>query len=81
MRTISEANKVLREDLVNEQKRYKFLENKYKELLVKYNVASTHLEEKEKTVFAMSTGANYDNYPHIQQKKPKKKRPDMDFKF
>ena len=59
---LSEANKLLVNDIRNEQKRYEFLEAKYKELLIKYNITSKDLEKKQDSLFTMSTGANKGTY-------------------
>lgn len=59
---VTDANKALMNDVKNEQKRYEFLESKYKELLVKYNVTSKDLEKKQDSLFSMSTGANRATY-------------------
>lgn len=59
---LSEANKHLVNDIRNEQKRYEFLESKYKELLIKYNITSKDLEKKQDSLFTMSTGANKGTY-------------------
>lgn len=59
---LTEANKALMNDVKNEQKRYEFLEAKYKELLVKYNVTFKDLEKKQDSLFTMSTGANRATY-------------------
>ena len=59
---LTEANKSLSNDVYNEQKRYEFLESKYRELLIKYNIASKDLEKKEESLFSMSTGANRATY-------------------
>ena len=59
---LTEANRALMNDVKNEQKRYEFLEAKYKELLVKYNVTFKDLEKKQDSLFTMSTGANRATY-------------------
>jgi Ca2+-binding EF-hand superfamily protein len=59
---LTEANRALMHDVKNEQKRYEFLESKYKELLVKYNVTFKDLEKKQDSLFTMSTGANRATY-------------------
>lgn len=59
---IVESNRALNNDVKNEQKRYEFLESKYKELLVKYNVTFKDLEKKQDSLFSLSTGANRATY-------------------
>ncbi len=51
------ANKTLREDLQQEIDRYTLLQEKYKEILIKYNVLKKENERNEKNLFAMGTGA------------------------
>ena len=52
------ANKTLREDLQQEIDRYTLLQDKYKEILIKYNVLKKENERNEKNLFAMGTGAS-----------------------
>jgi hypothetical protein len=59
---MTEANRALSSDLADLQSRFDFLESKYKDLLIKYEVASKQLKEKQETVFQMATGANRSNY-------------------
>jgi chromosome segregation ATPase len=59
---LSQANRALMNDVSNEQKRYEFLESKYKDLLVKYNVTSKDLEKKQDSLFSVTTGANRATY-------------------
>ena len=68
---LTEANKALMNDVDSEQKRYEFLEAKYKELLVKYNVACKDLEKKQDSLFSMSTGANRATYQEYLEHKKK----------
>ena len=71
---LTEVNKSLLNDVLNEQKRYEFLESKYKELLIKYNIASKDLEKKEESLFSMSTGANRATYQeYLAQKETQNK--------
>jgi len=74
---LTEANRALNNDIKNEQKRYEFLEAKYKELLVKYNVTFKDLEKKQDSLFTMSTGANratYHEYLTHKEELDKQKR-------
>ena len=57
MKKLIFANKQLREDLSREIERYNLLENKFRDLLVKYNLTSKENEKNQKLVFAMGTGA------------------------
>lgn len=52
------ANKQLREDLQREIERYNLLEAKYRDLLVKFNVASRENETNQEYIFSMQTGAH-----------------------
>ena len=48
-----------------EIERYNLLEQKFRDMLVKYNLAQKELEKNEKLVFTMGTGAalpRYSNY-------------------
>lgn len=51
------ANKTLREDLQQEIDRFNLLQDKYKELLIKYNVISKENQRNQKNLFTMGTGA------------------------
>lgn len=65
MKKLIFANKQLREDLSREIERYNLLEDKFRDLLVKYNLSSKENEKNKKLVFAMGTGASlprYDNF-------------------
>lgn len=56
------ANKTLREDLEQEIERFNLLQNKYKELLIKYNIASKENAKNQKSLFTMTTGAQMQKY-------------------
>jgi Ca2+-binding EF-hand superfamily protein len=72
---MTDANRALNSDVKNEQKRYEFLESKYKELLVKYNVTFKDLEKKENSLFALTTGANKGTYKeYLEQKENSSKK-------
>jgi len=65
MKKLIFANKQLREDLSREIERYNLLEDKFRDLLVKYNLTAKENEKNQKLVFTMGTGANlprYDNF-------------------
>lgn len=51
------ANKQLRDDLQREIDRFTLLENKFKEMLVKYNIKSKEVDKSQKALFTMTTGA------------------------
>jgi len=57
MKKLIFANKQLREDLSREIERYNLLENKFRDLLVKYNLTQKENEKNQKLVFALGTGA------------------------
>lgn len=56
IRKMLEANKDLREKLSSEVERYKLLESKYKDLLIKYNVIAKEHAKLGETLFHMKTG-------------------------
>lgn len=56
------ANKTLREDYQRETERYHLLEDKYKDVLVQFNMVSKENTRNEQLVFGMSTGGNIGNY-------------------
>ena len=56
------ANKQLREDLSREIERYNLLEDKFRDLLVKYNLTQKENERNQKLVFSMGTGAQMNNF-------------------
>ena len=56
------ANKQLREDLSREIERYNLLEDKFRDLLVKYNLAQKENEKNQKLVFTMGTGGQMQNW-------------------
>ena len=65
MKKLIFANKQLREDLSREIERYNLLEEKFRGLLVKYNLAQKENEKNQKLVFTLGTGAQlprYDNF-------------------
>ena len=65
MKKLIFANKQLREDLSREIERYNLLEEKFRDLLVKYNLTQKENEKNQKLVFTLGTGANlprYDNF-------------------
>ena len=65
MKKLIFANKQLREDLSREIERYNLLEEKFRGLLVKYNLAQKENERNQKLVFTLGTGAQlprYDNF-------------------
>ena len=65
MKKLIFANKQLREDLSREIERYNLLEDKFRDLLVKYNLTAKENEKNQKLVFTLGTGANlprYDNF-------------------
>ena len=65
MKKLIFANKQLREDLSREIERYNLLEEKFRDLLVKYNLAQKQNDKNQKLIFTLGTGANlprYDNF-------------------
>jgi len=59
------ANKTLREDLEQEIERFNMLQSKYKELLIKYNIASKENSKNQKSLFTMTTGAQMQKYENF----------------
>lgn len=62
VRKLVEVNRMLRQDLAKEADRYKLLEDKHKELLVKYNVLAKENARNAEMLFNMNTGGNIGNY-------------------
>ena len=62
IKKLIEANRELREDMHRETERYTLLENKYKDILVKYNVLAKENSKHAELIFSMQTGANINNY-------------------
>jgi DNA repair exonuclease SbcCD ATPase subunit len=62
IKKLIEANKHLRDDLKREAERYSIIEDKYKELLYKFNQLGKENAKNKKMVFQMTTGANIDSY-------------------
>ncbi len=56
------ANKTLREDLEQEIERFTLLQNKYKELLIKFNILSKANKSNEQALFSVTTGAQMQNF-------------------
>ena len=87
MKKLIFANKQLREDLSREIERYNLLEDKFRDLLVKYNLAQKENEKNQKLVFAIGTGANLPRYDKLFDDEgafgssKKKRKPTMDDEF
>jgi len=62
MKKLIMANKQLREDLSREIERYNLLEDKFRDLLVKYNLTQKENEKNQRLVFTLGTGANMQRY-------------------
>ena len=56
IKKLLDANRQLREDLKREEERYKLLEQKYKDILVKYNVLARENAKNAEMLFTMNTG-------------------------
>lgn len=56
------ANDVLRTDLEREIERFNQLENKFRELLIKYNIKSKENARNQQTLFETATGAQFHNF-------------------
>lgn len=59
------ANKTLREDLQQEIERFNLLQNKYKEMLIKYNIATKENTKNQRSLFTMTTGAQMEKYENF----------------
>lgn len=51
IKKLLEANRILREDQKKETERYTIIENKYKDILVKYKVLATENTKYEEMMF------------------------------
>lgn len=56
------ANRQLKEDLEREMERYTLLENKYKDLLVKFNALAKENSKYADMMFTSTTGAKMNNF-------------------
>lgn len=77
------ANKQLREDLQREIERYNLLEAKYRDLLVKFNVAERENESHQEYIFSMQTGAHMAKFNKFlkEPESPPKAENELDTKF
>ena len=62
IRKLIEANRALKEELDKETERFSLMEIKYKDLLVKFNVAAKENSKYQETLFSQSTGGQLTNY-------------------
>lgn len=65
IKKLIDANKELRSDLEKEADRYKLLENKYRDILTRFNSLDQANMKNEEMIFGMTTGTNirrYQNY-------------------
>lgn len=65
IKKLIDANKQLRFDLEKEVDRYQVLENKYRDVLSKFNLLDKENARNEEMIFGMTTGTNirrYQNY-------------------
>jgi chromosome segregation ATPase len=62
IKKLIQANKQLREDLSREVDRYILLEDKYKEVVMKFETISKSNKRNEELVFGMTTGTNMTRY-------------------
>ena len=74
VKKLIEANRQLREDMRKEVDRYSLLENKYKDLLVKYNMLAKENAKNAELLFSMNTGASKQNYERLLSGKEEVKR-------
>jgi hypothetical protein len=59
------ANKTLREDLAQEIERFNLLQAKFRDLLIKYNIASKENSKNQKSLFEVTTGAHMHKYENF----------------
>ena len=59
------ANKTLREDLAQEIERFNLLQAKFRDLLIKYNIASKENAKNQKSLFEVTTGAHMHKYENF----------------
>ena len=59
------ANKTLREDLAQEIERFNLLQSKFRDLLIKYNIASKENSKNQKSLFEVTTGAHMHKYENF----------------
>ena len=59
------ANKQLREDMNREIDRYNLLEQKFRDLLVKYNIVTKENEHNKNLVFKIQTGTQLNKYDNF----------------
>jgi len=59
------ANKTLREDLAQEIERFNLLQSKFRDLLIKYNIASKENAKNQKSLFEVTTGAHMHKYENF----------------
>lgn len=62
IKKLIEANKTLKEELDREMERYVLLEEKYKDLLVKYNMLAKDHAKNAELLFTATTGAKMGNF-------------------
>ena len=62
IRKLIDANRQLKEELEKEMERYLIIENKHKELLVKFNVLAKEHKKFEEMVFTQTTGGKMANF-------------------
>lgn len=67
IKKLIEANKQLRYDLEKEVDRYTMLENKYQNVLAKYNSVNRDNKKNEEMIFGMSTGTNIRRYQNFMK--------------
>lgn len=75
------ANKQLREDMQREIERYNLLEAKYRDLLVKFNVATRENEANQEYIFSMKTGAHMVKYNKFLEDPQTPPKSELDTKF
>lgn len=69
IKSLTQANKQLVEDLKREASRYRMLEEKYRDAIMKATAYGESAKYNERLVFGMSTGSNFGNYKDFIMKK------------
>ena len=62
IRKLIEANRQLKDDLEREMERFTILENKHKDILVKFNSLAKESAKQAELIFSSTTGGHLSNY-------------------
>lgn len=73
IKSLTHANKQLVETAKREEARYRLLEEKYRDALLKATAYGESSQYNERLVFGMTTGSNFGNYKDFMMKSEKKR--------